>query len=258
MDPITDLVYTKVLILDMTYSVSIHLASIDFTTMTATVIGEFPGPIASLTTDCEGNLYALTTQFLNNATHGLRPASVYLVDKETVDMEFIIARPCLGGTIFFQEFSYNWQDGLFYRLWDEALSGRYTLFEAFSLDGRVNKRIQIEENVLDDAQVLAMEYIGEGVFGISVNDGYVGFITTDGDVFENEFFPGFSAPVFGMTMTVQDPESGIFCAAYASECTFTTTTTETPEYASKQVRMNYKKHGQSDLDAVCNGEYLYG
>ena len=121
-DPTTDLVYSKVLIVYESIGPIWYLGAIDFDTLTTTLIGEFPDqsadieafPVASLTTDCEGNLYALTTAFGNNATHGLKPASVYLVDKETVEMKFIIARPCLGDTMFFQGTTSGMMDYLSY------------------------------------------------------------------------------------------------------------------------------------------------
>ena len=111
------------------------------------------------------------------------PASVYGVNKETAELTYIISRPCGDhGNIFFQEFSYNWDDGLFYRIWDEAF-GYNVQYEKFSLDGSVSEEIPLDFNY--GYNVFAMEYVGANTFLLTADvveygTGLLAFINTTG------------------------------------------------------------------------------
>ena len=75
MDAISEpaVIYSKLVAFYTNGSSVAYLATIDVFELTVTVIAEIPGLIASLTIDCFGNLYALTTVFGNDPQYGLLP-----------------------------------------------------------------------------------------------------------------------------------------------------------------------------------------
>ena len=163
-------------------------------------IGNIPTSVSSITFDCKGYLYGLTGDDLSEEDSEIyTAASVYRINKQTADIEFTgITRPCLGLLDYDQEFSFNWDDGLFYRIWSTS---SVALFESFPLEnnGFPTTYINVSDpyNIID-GDIDGMEYVGDGIFYIEVGSGKMAKIDIYGVVTDFKTEIDFQETVAGM------------------------------------------------------------